>query len=76
MKKYLMMAMGMAMITSGGQNNSGVYSEELTDEEKEEKRIKLLKSKGMKQFWIEDTEIWARDEKNAIRKFNNLRHEI
>jgi len=31
-----------------------------------------MKSKGMKQFYIEGIEIWARNEKNAIRKFNNL----
>ena len=69
--KFLMMSL---MLGGIGSNNHGTYSDEgLTEHEKYMKRIDIMKSKGMKQFFIEGTEIWARNEKNAIRKFNNLK---
>lgn len=34
-------------------------------------RQTLNKQKGMKQFFIDDVEVWAINEKNAIRKVKN-----
>jgi len=78
-----MMAMAAAM---GGDNNFGnhhEYNQPLTEEDKKrliqrkQNKIKAnLLEKGVKEFTIDGITVMARNEKNAIRKIENIKKQV
>ena len=76
------MALVMAMAYSGIMYDMGSNTPywELTDEEKEEvkrvyeqRKTERMKKRGLKEFEIDGIKVLALNEKNAIRKINNLK---
>ena len=71
-----LMAMGvMSSDPSLGGYYDSLSPDEIKDLERrrEQNRIKQLKSQGVKEWTIDGFTVWARDEKNAMRKVNNAK---
>ena len=74
MKKGMMSALGMyayaMMLSSMGSSNHYISDSDVIDNIK--KPARFVPSKGMKKFNINGKEVWAINEKNAIRKAGKL----
>lgn len=53
-----------------GQTEGPIVSTRRSHTKKAPNKAKLAEAAGLKKFVIEGREIWALNEKNAIRKFN------
>lgn len=72
------MAMAMASGTSGGHwgGLDDIQPAETPERRKsrlEREKIERYKRQGLKEFTIDGKIVWARNEKNAIRKANNIK---
>lgn len=71
-KAGILLLAAVAMSGAFDQYNSNITNDEpekLTDEEKKQIKEKQNLAKGLKKFIIQGKEIWAMNEKTAIKKY-------
>ncbi len=72
-KGMMMAALALAALSESKKNTTFIPDTEEDKRRAQERKIQLLKKKGVQQFIIDGITVYARDYKNAVRKVTNIK---